>query len=150
MYGDLAMAFLKHLRNQDLWTEHTTQSLPSVKPEAEKHRNDPKKTHIHEATHLCVQTNGGPCQGDHHMKAMRWALLGFDGSEEQTERKNKIISLLFPGGVPGPGQPAALETRASHLSGHSAAPGRQGRAAGLPSGASCLWGGEGFCKSCYK
>lgn len=89
MYGDLAMAFLKHLRNQDLWTEHTTQSLPSIKPEAEKHRNDPKKTHIHEATHLCVQTNGGPCQGDHHMKAMRWALLGFDGSEEQTERKNK-------------------------------------------------------------
>lgn len=58
MYGDLAMAFLKHLRNQDLWTEHTTQSLPSAKPEAEKHRNDPKKTHIHEATHLCVQTNG--------------------------------------------------------------------------------------------
>lgn len=67
---------------------HDTQSLPSVKPEAEKHRNDPKKKHIHEATHLCVQTNGAmprrpSCEGNER------ALLGFVGSKKQTERKSK-------------------------------------------------------------
>ena len=124
---------VKKLRKDSIMLKNNrTGNLESLAPAAAKS--------LHLCLTLCDPIEGSPPE----------QMIKKNNIVTKCKSKDKIKSLLFPGGAPGPGQPATLETRASHLGGHSAAPGGQGRAAGLPSGASCLWGGEGFCKSCYK
>jgi len=89
MYDDLAMAFLKYLPNQDLWTEHTTHSPCPQSNQRQRSTGMTQRRSTFMKQHICVCKPTGPCQGDHPVKAMRWALLGLDGSKKQTERRDK-------------------------------------------------------------
>ena len=86
MYGDLAMAFLKHLPNQELWAEHTKHSPCPQSNQRQRSTRMTQRRSTFMKQHICVCKPMGPCQGDHPMKATRWALLGFDGSKEQGEK----------------------------------------------------------------
>lgn len=64
-----------------------TQPLPSAGPEAERHGDDPKQQHVYEAAPRAVSANGAMPRPS-AVETMKQGSLGFDGGEEQTERKN--------------------------------------------------------------
>ena len=88
-YGTLAIAFLKHLPNQELWTEDKRHSPCSQSNQRQRSTGMNQKRSTFMKQYICVCKPIRRCQGDHPVRTMKWASLGFDGSEEQTERKNK-------------------------------------------------------------